>query len=163
MTQKKRYAIVGTGARSGMYVEATTQTYAEFSELVALCDLSQTRMNWYNQQLASELGLAPRPTYLAADFERMVAETKPDVVIVTTMDCTHHEYIVRAMELGCDVITEKPMTTDLTRMKAIFDAIDRTGKSLRVTFNYRYSPAYTRFREILMQGVIGRPLAVDFS
>ena len=42
----------------------------------------------------------------------MIAETKPDVVIVTTVDSTHADYICRAMELGCDVITEKPMTTD---------------------------------------------------
>jgi predicted dehydrogenase len=163
MSQKKRYAIVGTGARSGMYVEALTRTYADTSELVALCDLSQTRMDWYNQQIQTFLGLSPRPTYHASQFDTMIAETKPDAVIVTTMDSTHHHYIVRAMELGCDAITEKPMTIDAEKMRAIFDAIERTGKSLRVTFNYRYSPTYTKYRELIMQGVIGKPLAVDFA
>jgi predicted dehydrogenase len=93
----------------------------------------------------------------------MIADTKPDVVIVTTMDSTHHLFIIRAMELGCDVISEKPMTITVESLRAIYDAIDRTGKSLRVTFNYRYAPAYTRLRELIMQGVVGRPLAVDFS
>jgi predicted dehydrogenase len=93
----------------------------------------------------------------------MIAETKPDTVIVCTMDATHHLYITRAMELGCDVVTEKPMTTDIDKTRAIFDAIDRTGKSLRVTFNYRYAPAYTKLREVVMQDIIGRPLTVDFS
>ena len=162
MSQRKRYAIVGTGSRAGMYVEAITVDYKDVAELVALCDLSPTRMNWYNNQIKST-GLAPLPTYVAADFDKMITETKPDVVIVTTIDGTHHQYIVRAMELGCDVITEKPMTTTVEKLHAIFDAIDRTGKSLRVTFNYRYAPAYTKLREVLMSGVIGRPLAVDFS
>ncbi len=146
-----------------MYVEALTSTYRDNTELVALCDLSQTRMDWYNRQIVAQTGLPPRPTYRAAQFAQMITDHRPDVVIVTTMDCTHHEYITQAMDLGCDVITEKPMTTDLPRMQAIFDAIARTGRSLRVTFNYRYSPAYTRFREVIMQGRIGRPLAVDFS
>jgi predicted dehydrogenase len=163
MTQRKRYAIVGTGARAGMYVEATTATFREYAELVAFCDLSQTRMDWYNQQLQKYANVPPRPTYLADQFDRMIEETRPDVVIVTTIDATHHQYIVRAMELGCDALTEKPMTTDVAKAKAIFDAIERTGRSLRVTFNYRYAPAYTRLRELVMQGVIGRPLAVDFS
>jgi len=163
MTQKKRYALVGTGSRAGMFVEAITKTYPEFAELVAFCDLSQTRMDFYNEQLVEQAGVGPLPTYLAADFDKMIEETKPDTVIVTTMDATHHQYIVRAMELGCDAISEKPMTTDIDRMKAIYDAIDRTGKSLRVTFNYRYAPAYTRFRELVMEGKVGRPLAVDFS
>ena len=137
---------------------------ATSAELVALCDLSQTRMDWYNRYIADERGMSsPLPTYKASDFDRMIAETHPDIVIVTTMDSTHHIYIMRAMELGCDVITEKPMTIDLDKMKAIYDAIDRTGHSLRVSFNYRYAPAYTRFRKLVMDGVVGRPLSVDFS
>ncbi len=161
MAVQKRYALVGTGSRAGMFVDALTTTYRDSAVLVALCDLSQVRMDWYNRQLRTTVGTLP--TYHAEQFDRMIQETRPDVVIVATMDCTHHTYIVRAMELGCDVITEKPMTTDAGRMHAIFDAIARTGKSLRVTFNYRYAPAYTRFRELVMQGVVGRPLAVDFS
>jgi predicted dehydrogenase len=67
------------------------------------------------------------------------------------------------MALGCDVVTEKPMTTDVEKLQAIFEAIESTGRSLRVTFNYRYTPAYTQFRKLIMEGVIGQPLAVDFS
>ncbi|MCK6576909.1 MAG: Gfo/Idh/MocA family oxidoreductase [Anaerolineae bacterium] len=160
---RKRYAIIGTGSRAGMYFQAICGTYRADSELVGLCDLSQTRMDWYNRQLSEGHGLRPIPTYLAGEFDRMIAETKPDIVVVATIDATHHQYIVRAMELGCDVISEKPMTTDIGRMRAIFDAIARTGRSLRVTFNYRYAPAYTRFRQLVMDGVIGRPLSVDFS
>ena len=149
MTHRKRYAIVGTGGRAGMYVQALTTTYGEVAELVALCDLSQTRMDWYNRKLADTLDLAPVPTYHAERFSQMIAEAQPETVIVATIDATHHHYITEAMNLGCDVITEKPMTTDLPRLRAIFEAIERTGRSLRVTFNYRYAPAYTRFRQLL--------------
>jgi predicted dehydrogenase len=141
-----------------MFITALTTTYRDSAELVAFCDLSQTRMDWYNTRLPQ-----PIPTYHAHDFDRMIAEAKPDVVIVTTIDATHHIYITRAMELGCDVITEKPMTTDSDKIRAIFQTIERTGKSLRVAFNYRYAPAYTRVREVILKGAIGQPLAVDFS
>lgn len=161
--QKTRYAIVGTGGRAGMYVMAILGEYAAYSELVGLCDLSQTRMDWYNRQIQERTGHDPIPTYLAQDFDRMIAETKPDVVIVTTMDATHHIYICRAMELGCDAITEKPMTIDDEKARQIFETIERTGRSLRVTFNYRYAPIATKVRELVMQGVVGRPLHVDFS
>ena len=159
----KRYAIVGTGGRAGMYVEAVTVTYRNVATLVGLCDLSQTRMDWYNRQLATNLQLPPVPTYHADDFERMVAECKPDTVIVTSLDATHHEYIIRAMQLGCDVITEKPMTIDAAKANAIFEAIARTGRQLRVTFNYRYAPIATKVRELIRQGVIGRPQHVNFQ
>ncbi len=161
--EKKRYALVGTGSRARMFIDALITTYRDVAELVALCDLSQVRMDWYNRRLQELADLPPLPTYHAEQFDLMIAETHPDIVIVTTIDGTHHTYITRAMELGCDVITEKPMTTTIEKMRAIFQAVEKTGRSLRVSFNYRYTPAYTRFRELIMQGVVGRPLAVDFS
>ena len=146
-----------------MYVEAIAERFQQDASLVALCDLSQTRMDWYNQRLADEYDLPPVPTYHAEDFERMVAETRPHVVIVTSMDSTHHLYINRAMELGCDAITEKPMTIDAAKARSIFETIERTGRKLLVTFNYRYSPIATTVRQQLAAGKIGRPLHVNFQ
>ncbi|MBI5958955.1 MAG: Gfo/Idh/MocA family oxidoreductase [Chloroflexi bacterium] len=163
MNEKKRFAVVGTGGRASMFTQAITTTYRDSCELVALCDLSQTRMNFHNLQIQTLAGIAPVPTYHAGQFDNMIADTHPDTVIVATMDATHHLYINRAMELGCDVITEKPMTTDAEKARSIFDTIERTGKRLRVTFNYRYAPTFTKLREVLMQGVVGRPLSVNFS
>ena len=80
---KKRYALVGTGSRARMFIDALITTYREVADLVALCDLSQVRMDWYNQHVYAVAGLPPLPTYHAEDFARMIAETQPDVVIVT--------------------------------------------------------------------------------
>jgi len=160
---RKRYALVGTGGRAKMFIDAIVSEYQGSAEMVALSDLSQTRMDWHNEQIAEQFDAAPIATYHADDFDRMVAETKPDTIIVTSMDSTHHLYINRAMELGCDVISEKPMTIDASKARSIFDTIERTGRSLRVTFNYRYTPLATKVRELLMQGVIGRPLHVNFQ
>jgi predicted dehydrogenase len=163
MGQRRRFAIVGTGARAAMFLDAIAGPYRDTAEIVGLCDLSQTRMDWHNRRLRATADLAPRPTYLADRFDRMIVDTAPDTVIVTTVDATHHLYITRAMELGCDVITEKPMTTDVLKLRLIFAAIARWGRPLRVTFNYRYAPAYTTLRRLMMDGVVGRPLCVDFS
>ena len=163
MSEKKRYVLVGTGGRAKMFTDAICGPFAEWNELTAFCDISQTRMDWYNNRLQEEFGVGPLATYHADDFDRMIAEQKPDIVIVTTMDALHHKYIIRAMELGCDAITEKPMTIDDAKARAIFDTVERTGRELRVTFNYRYAPLATKVRELIMQGVIGRPLHVDFS
>ena len=160
--QKRRYALVGTGSRASMFIDALTTSYRDQAELVALCDLSQIRMDWHNQRIQSHTGSSV-PTYLADRFDAMLAETHPDIVIVTTVDSTHHLYIIRALELGYDVITEKPMTTDLEKMRAIMQAVERTGRSLRVTFNARYGPANTLLRKLIVQGVVGKPLAVNFS
>ena len=54
------------------------------------------------------------------------------------------------MELGCDVISEKPMTIDEVKCQQILDTIRKTGRKLRVTFNYRYAPHSTKVREVMV-------------
>ena len=160
---KKRFVQVGVGGRARMYYKALATTYSETSELVAFCDINRTRMEFANEILETEYGYHAVPMYGADEFEKMIEETKPDTVIVTSIDRTHHRYIVKAMECGCDVISEKPMTMDAKKCQEIIDCIERTGKSLRVTFNYRYAPYNTKLRELIMNDTIGKVTQVHFE
>jgi predicted dehydrogenase len=160
---KKRYAIVGTGGRARMYYGALASLYTETAQLVGLCDVNQTRMDYVNRMLRETYEAQPASTYGIDQFDQMIAETKPDVVIVTSIDRTHHTYITRAMELGCDVITEKPMTIDAEKCQQILDTVKETGRNLRVTFNYRYAPHNTKIRELIMEDAIGEVFSVHFE
>jgi predicted dehydrogenase len=163
MANKKSYVIVGTGGRSQMFYEAIAKDFKETSELLAMCDVNQTRMDYANQRLQEKYGHPAVPTYKADEFDRMIAERKPDTVIVTSVDRTHHTYMIRAMELGCDVITEKPMTVDEEKCQQILDTVKKTGRNVRVTFNYRYSPHHTKVRELIADGALGDVFAVHFE
>ncbi|UXS03801.1 Gfo/Idh/MocA family oxidoreductase [Agrobacterium tumefaciens] len=160
---KKKYVLVGTGARARMFYEAIARDYSENSELAALCDTNQTRMDYTNRVLVEEFGLSQLPTYKAEDFGRMLDETGADVVIVTSIDRTHHIYIIAALEAGRDVITEKPMTTDVVKCQQIIDTAKRTGRSVRVTFNYRYAPHNAAVHELIASGGIGDVYSVHFE
>ena len=52
------------------------------------------------------------------------------------------------MDKGCDVITEKPITIDEEKAQRIIDAQKRTGRHIRVAFNYRYAPHHTMWPAI---------------
>ncbi|ORC34110.1 dehydrogenase [Marispirochaeta aestuarii] len=160
---RKRYALVGTGSRSRMYIDAIAGNFSDTAELVAFCDINQTRMDFMNRRLREKFRHAPVPTYRAEEFRRMVQEEKPDTVIVLTWDRTHHRYIIAAMELGCDVVTEKPLTTDDEKCRAILDAREKYSKKISVTFNYRYSPRNTRIKELINSGAIGDVVSVHFE
>ncbi len=163
MSIKKRYAHVGLGVRSTMYTDAMVGDFKECCDLVGHCDLSQGRMDLCNRRIEEKGGKAVK-TYKAEQFDQMIAETKPHVVIVTTgPDVTHSDYICRAMELGCDVVTEKPMTTDEAKCCQILETIEKTGRNLQVTFNYRYSPPRSQIREIIRDGAIGDVLSINFT
>ena len=159
----KKYVLVGSGGRAEFFYGAMVKDYWETSELVAFCDVNQTRMDYANKLLEEKYDHPKISTYLANEFDQMIEQEKPDIVIVTSVDRTHHTYIVRALELGCDVITEKPMTVDAEKTQEIIDTINKTGNEVRVTFNYRYAPHNTKIREIIRDGVIGDVYSVNFE
>ncbi len=160
MPSQKRFVQVGLGSRSQMYSTALVEHPHPGNQLVGLCDINPGRLQ-QRAAWAEERG-AKVQAYPAAEFDRMIADCEPDCVIVTTPDWTHDFYICRAMELGCDVITEKPMTIDAPRCRRILDAQRATGRRCTVTFNYRYSPPRTQVKDLLVSGVIGQVLSVDF-
>lgn len=120
--KKLRIALVGTGGRgTSMWGRDILKSYPDYLEFVGLCDKNEGRVETGKRIIGASC-----PTY--TDFEKMMNETKPDVLIVTTMDSTHHQFIIRGMELGADIITEKPMTTDEKKIQAILDAEKRTAR-----------------------------------
>jgi len=154
---KLKVALVGTGIRgSGLWGKTLHENYGDVIEFVGLCDINSRRMEFAREYMGVTCS-----TF--TDFDTMIKKTGPDAVIVTTVDCFHAKYICRAMELGCDVITEKPLATDEKMCQDIIDTEKRTGKHIRVTFNYRYGPCAERVKEILMSGEIGHVTSVDFS
>jgi len=132
----KKYAIVGTGNRGILsYAVPMAEEYRDCVQIVGACDINRKRA-----ELVSEFTHLDIPAY--TDFDLMLKETQPDVVIVTTKDCAHAEYIIKALEFGCDVISEKPMTTTDEMCARIIEAERRTGHKVTVTFNCRFFPFY---------------------
>ena len=158
-----RIAFVGTGGRAISFIEPLVTTYRANNELVGLCDLSAARLAYYNQRLTKELGHPAVRTYLASQFDTMLSETRPDTVFVCSKDDTHHDYIIRSLHAGCDVITEKPLTIDAEKCRAILEAQRVTGRRVRVAFNYRWAPFRTKVKELVATGVIGRVHSVNLE
>src|SRR5665647_1493648 len=156
--------VVGTGARSQMYINAILGEHCDVGELVAWCEPNPGRMDYADSVVALRRPDAPLPMRFGPqDVERMVSEAKLDAVVITTPDWTHADIATRAMRAGADVVLEKPLTTDLAGCHAIVDTIEQTGRSLVLTFNYRYSPRNAALKEVISSGEIGEVTSVHFE
>ena len=153
-----RYAIIGSGHRSEMYVRAISGPHADVAELVAIIDTNPTRAG-YAAALSSSTPRIAGPD----DLELVLREERVDSVIVCTPDATHAEFIDRALRAGVDVVTEKPLTIDGASAARIVAAVTETRRNLVVAFNYRYSPRNSALRQVIADGTIGRVTSVTFE
>jgi len=153
--KRRRYAIVGTGVRGiGMWGRPLVERYADVLEFVGLCDVNPLRVEYARKAIG-----AACPTFTSLDA--MLEQAKPELLMVTTVDTTHEGCIVKALERGVDVLTEKPMVVDETQCQSVLDAEKRTGRKIGVTFNYRYAPKHQKIKELLQSGAIGRVTSVS--
>lgn len=154
--EKLKIALVGTGIRGiTFWGKRLVDEYSDILEFVGLCDINPGRLAY-----GLEYTGAACDTY--TDFEKMIRDKQPNLVIVTTKDSNHHQFIIKALEMDCDVLTEKPLTTDEDKCEAILKAEKKSGRNLIVGFNYRWSPYNTKIKELLTNNSIGKLTSVDF-
>lgn len=154
---KIKLALVGTGHRgSGFWGTQLQKNFGEAVQFVGLCDTNPGRLAYVRGVMGNSC-----PAF--GDLRQMLRETKPDYLIVTTVDAEHDEQIVTALEMGVNVITEKPMTTDEVKCRRILEAERRTGRTVTVAFNYRHSVHAMQLKELLARERAGRITSVDFN
>ena len=159
--EKKRYAVCGVSTRAiAAYIEPMVKKFNHCAELAAMLDIDPLRFKVCKEQVGN---IDNVPEYNAAQFEQMIAETRPDALLVTCMDCYHADYICRGLELGLEVISEKPMTTNTADALKVMAAEAKSKGKLICTFNYRYAPKHRLLREMILDGKIGRVTHVDLN
>lgn len=160
--RSRRYAVVGTGARAALYIGALARDFADAGQITAWCDHNGVRMAYYDEILAAAGHPAPA-RYHPGEFGLLLAEDRPDVVIITSPDHTHADYAARALQAGCDVILEKPVVTTPAGARQLASAAASAAGELTVGFNYRYSPRNAALREVIAGGEIGAVTSVHFE
>ena len=148
--ERKRYAIVGTGIRgTTMWGRQVAEGYSDVVDFVGLCDTNPKRL----EASKGMMGVSC-PTF--TDFDRMCDQARPELLMVTTVDTHHAEYIVRALDRGIDVITEKPMVIDEAQCQQVLDAEKRNSRQIVVTFKKAeggHGGGDTRLRDLVFRGV----------
>ena len=153
---RKKYALAGASSRAYFsYAKPIAEKYRDTAELVGIYDINMGRSGIIGKDCGDV------PVY--GDFDEMILASKPDSVIVTTVDAYHSDYAVRALELGCEAIVEKPLTIDAPRCRAILDAEKKYGKKVTVIFNMRYVPFVSKIKELVFCGAVGEVYNVHFE
>jgi len=152
----RRLVMIGTSNRGiTMWGRDLLALYPGIIQFVGLSDINPGRVEYAKAFMGTAC-----PIFTDAD--EMLDATKPDTVLVMTVDAFHDTYIVKALERGLNVISEKPLTTDETKLQRILDAERTSGKKVLVTFNYRYSPHRMKIKELLAAERVGKITSVDF-
>lgn len=141
-------AILGCGGRGKCYSSYMKNQPDKF-KVVALCDLIQAKLDFS----ANRLNIPQENCFL--DENEFFKEKRADLLVLSTPDRQHVRQALKALELGYDILLEKPISSDKKELEELLAAQKRTGKLVLVCHVLRYSPTFNKVKELLDQGAIG--------
>ncbi len=144
-----KVGVIGVGGISGAHIPVWLGM--ENVQLVALCDVVPSKMDKYE-------GVNK---YIC--FEDMVANERLDILDICLPTYLHPEYSIRAMELGINVICEKPISMDKKDVKRISDTAEKNGVKFMVAQVLRFWPEYEYVKEVYETGKYGKLLSGTMS
>lgn len=151
--KKLKVGIIGCGRISRFHGMPVADQ--EHAFVAACCDIVAERA----EEMANLFGC--ENTYL--DYEEMIKQEKLDVVHICLPHYLHAPVAIRAMELGCHVLTEKPMAITLQEAEDMVATAKKTGKTLGVIFQNRYNAGSVLVKNSLDSGRLGKILSAKCS
>ena len=149
-----KIAILGVGNRGLHYGElASERSDVEFT---AFCDLESEKLNKARKTLHSENAL------VFTDDEKFFAQGKlADILFICTQDRAHYRHAMRALELGYDILLEKPVSPNIQECIDIEKYAAETGRHVFVCHVLRYSAYYKKIKEVVESGVLGKIIQIN--
>ena len=141
-----RYAVIGMGNISPYHLKDIGVQAG--IKVVGFADAADPK-NW---KIAPEHVAVPR----FQDVEKMLRETKPDLVSICTPNKFHRDYTLLALKHGAHVTCEKPMAMTVAEAESMEAARAAAGKLGGINFSYRNNHAFRFARELLAAGELGR-------
>ena len=149
-------AIIGCGWAGTRHAHAFDQRGAEIRWCADL-DLGRARA------LAASMAQFGHPARATADRQEAVGDPEVDAMVICLPHNLHAAVSVEAAEAGKHVLCEKPIAHSLAAADRMIAVADRAGVILMVAENMRFDPLYRRVRELLDDGVVGRPALLQMT
>lgn len=156
MSKTMTFAVCGFGNRGMEAYAAYAKTCPEQMQLVAVADLLPER----RKAAVESFGVSPEMVFDSAD-KLFQAGKLADVMIISTQDRDHVPEALQALDLGYDLILEKPISPDWEECVALRDKAEETGHKVVVCHVLRYTPFYSTLKRMLSQGAIGTLQTID--
>ena len=153
--KKITFAVLGMGNRGTAYA-AKALKYPEEMEITAMADTRRIRLDAANKHLH----LPEERLFDSA--QALLAQPKlADVMVIATQDAQHREHAMKAMELGYDLLLEKPISNKLESCVELAKAAEKMGRKVFICHVLRYTVFYQQIKRLIDEGKIGKVQSIE--
>lgn len=154
MAKKFEVALLGCGSRGLTYTSNMFEKNDKY-EIVSLCDINPAQI----EKTKNVLSLNNVSEF--TDPEEFFEQKRADLVVIASPDRLHVPQALKALELGYDILLEKPISDSREELQSLVEAQKKYGGKIIICHVLRYAPAFVKCKELLESGIIGKLYAID--
>ena len=152
----KTLVLIGAGARGMTYARLIQKS--ESARIVAVAEIKEDR----RQRAMRELGLTADAIYNHSD-DLLAAGRLADACIIATQDRDHYDEAIKALNLGYDLLLEKPISPNADECVHIARLAQEKGCRVAVCHVLRYAPFFVALKNIIDSGELGRVIEIQHN
>ena len=147
--------IIGAGNRGRTYSRYASM-FPECMQVIGVSDIRESRKD----AMGDKFGIPQERRF--GDWSEVFRVPKfADAVVIATPDDTHYEPCMKALEMGYDVLLEKPVAQSENECTDIAAQARRYGRIVAVCHVLRYSPYFRAMYEAVHKGMIGKMISIQ--
>lgn len=155
MKKRITVAIAGLGSRGKDTYAIEAKRFPDKMEIVAIADIDPAKV----QEVAKEYGIGEEGCFSSAE-EMLLEDRLADVMMICTQDRQHVGHAIPALRKGYHLLLEKPISPDLDECRELLKVAEECNRHVIVCHVLRYTPYYSKLKEIISAGTIGDVVSV---
>lgn len=150
-------SILGVGARGGFVYGKYMNMCKDKFRIVSLCDKNPDKLHKY----AAMFGVSQENCFL--DEAQFFSEKRSELLVIATLDEDHVRHALKALELGYNILLEKPVTAVKSECGQLVEAEKKSKSKIFVCHVLRYTAMIKKMKELLDSGAIGKLVMIDHT
>jgi predicted dehydrogenase len=149
MTGKIKICVVGTGLMGLQHIKAIVKSNK--ASLHSIVDIGN-----------NAIGLSKKfKVTLFKDTKELLAQNKPDAVIIATPNQLHEEHTLRFLKKKIPVLLEKPISDNIKSAKKIINSSKKNKTPLLIGYHRRHNLIVSKVKNIISSGKLGKIISVN--
>ena len=150
MNRKLKVLISGTGFAGQGHTDAFRNIGTEVVGIVGRTD-----------SVVAKVAAEKSIPYASTDWAKALQDCQPDIVSIGTPGGAHYQTIVPAIQQGCHVFCDKPLTDSGASALELFELAKQHHVKTAFASSFRYMPCVIHAKQLVAAGAIGEPLEVE--
>ena len=148
-----KWGIIGLGGIASKFTDGFQ--FTKNAKLFAISSKNENKLLKFKNKFQID------ENYCFSNYDSLLECKDLDIVYIALPHSFHHEWVIKSIEKGKNILVEKPATVNFSQMENIKNNLKNKNIFFSEAFMYRYHPQIPKIVDLLKNKIIGNLISME--